>query len=112
MSLENQRARASLRESEEHYRAAAEAATDAIISIDSDSTNTYRQSRTDERVSDKDWARGFSPWIDFERNLAGVLSVSSSFSRAFPEYLTLKVQIRRIVSLRNQPRSPAGESKD
>src|ERR1044072_8527854 len=38
MSIENQRARASLRESEEHYRAVAEAATDAIITIDSDST--------------------------------------------------------------------------
>ena len=43
-------------------------------------------------------ALGFSPWIDFERNLAGVLSVSSSFSRALPEYLAVKDQIRRIVS--------------
>ena len=38
MSVENQRARASLGENEEHYRAVAEAATDAIITIDSDST--------------------------------------------------------------------------
>jgi PAS domain S-box-containing protein len=38
MSVENQRARASLRESEDHYRAVAEAATDAIITIDSNST--------------------------------------------------------------------------
>jgi len=38
MSLDDQRTRASLRESEEYYRAVAEAATDAIITIDSDST--------------------------------------------------------------------------
>ena len=42
-------------------------------------------------------ALGFSPWIDIERNLAGVLSVRSSFSRALPEYLAVKDQIRRIV---------------
>ena len=38
MSIESERAGASLPESEEHYRAVAEAATDAIITIDSDST--------------------------------------------------------------------------
>ena len=38
MSIESQRAGASLPESEEHYRAVAEAATDAIITINSDST--------------------------------------------------------------------------
>jgi CubicO group peptidase (beta-lactamase class C family) len=43
-------------------------------------------------------ALGFSPWIDFERNLAGVLSVRSSFSQALPEYLAVKEEIRRIVS--------------
>lgn len=43
-------------------------------------------------------ALGFSPWIDFERNLAGVLSVRSSFSRALPDYLAVKDQIRRTVS--------------
>jgi PAS domain S-box-containing protein len=36
--IESQQAGAALRESEEHYRAVAEAATDAIITIDSDST--------------------------------------------------------------------------
>lgn len=36
--IESQRAEAALRESDEHYRAVAEAATDAIITIDSDST--------------------------------------------------------------------------
>jgi PAS domain S-box-containing protein len=36
--IESQRAKAAFRESEEHYRAVAEAATDAIITIDSDST--------------------------------------------------------------------------
>jgi PAS domain S-box-containing protein len=35
---ESHRAKAAFRESEEHYRAVAEAATDAIITIDSDST--------------------------------------------------------------------------
>ena len=35
---ESRQAEAALRESEEHYRAVAEAATDAIITIDSDST--------------------------------------------------------------------------
>jgi hypothetical protein len=38
MSIESQRAGAALLESEEHYRAVADAATDAIITIDSDST--------------------------------------------------------------------------
>lgn len=38
MSIKSQRAGAALPESEEHYRAVAEAATDAIITIDSDST--------------------------------------------------------------------------
>ena len=37
MSIESKRAAAALRESEEHYRAVAEAATDAIVTIDSDS---------------------------------------------------------------------------
>jgi PAS domain-containing protein len=36
-SIESERAKTPLRESEEHYRAVAEAATDAIITIDSDS---------------------------------------------------------------------------
>jgi PAS domain S-box-containing protein len=35
---ESQQTKAGLRESEEHYRAVAKAATDAIITIDSDST--------------------------------------------------------------------------
>src|SRR5688500_11722121 len=36
--IESQRDKAAFRESEEHYRAVADAATDAIITIDSDST--------------------------------------------------------------------------
>jgi serine-type D-Ala-D-Ala carboxypeptidase/endopeptidase len=43
-------------------------------------------------------ALGFSPWIDFERNLGGVLSVRGSFSQALPDYLAVKDQIRHIVS--------------
>jgi hypothetical protein len=46
---------------------------------------------------------GFSPWIDAERNLAGVLSVQSRFSRVMPDYLELKKEIRRIVPANKQP---------
>ena len=42
-------------------------------------------------------AMGFCPWIDTERNLAGVLSVQSSMSRVMPIYLELKKEIRRVV---------------
>jgi hypothetical protein len=42
-------------------------------------------------------ALGFTPWIDFERKLVGVLSVQSSMSRVMPVYLELKNEIRRIV---------------
>jgi serine-type D-Ala-D-Ala carboxypeptidase/endopeptidase len=42
-------------------------------------------------------ALGFTPWIDVERNLAGVLSVQSSMSRVMPVYLELKQEIRRVV---------------
>jgi CubicO group peptidase (beta-lactamase class C family) len=42
-------------------------------------------------------ALGFSPWIDPGRNLAGVLSTQSSFSRVMPLYLELKKEIRRVV---------------
>ncbi|HEX8844722.1 MAG TPA: serine hydrolase domain-containing protein [Pyrinomonadaceae bacterium] len=42
-------------------------------------------------------ALGFSPWIDFKRNLVGVLSVQSSMSRVMPVYLELKKEIQRIV---------------
>ncbi len=48
-------------------------------------------------------ALGFSPWVDVERNLAGVLSVQSSFSRVLPVYLDLKDEIRRIVPADNNP---------
>jgi len=47
-------------------------------------------------------ALGFSPWIDVERNLAGVLSVQSSFSRVLPVYLKLKDEIQRIVPADNR----------
>ena len=38
ISIENQRVEVMLLESEEHYRAVAQASTDAIITIDSEST--------------------------------------------------------------------------
>jgi serine-type D-Ala-D-Ala carboxypeptidase/endopeptidase len=46
---------------------------------------------------------GFSPWIDVERNLAGVLSVETRFSRVMPDYLELKKEIRRIVPADRRP---------
>lgn len=49
------------------------------------------------REASSQGALGFSPWIDVERKLAGVLSVQSSFSRVVPVYLELKEEIRRIV---------------
>jgi CubicO group peptidase (beta-lactamase class C family) len=48
-------------------------------------------------------ALGFSPWVDVERNLAGVLSVQSAFSRVLPVYLELKDEIRRIVPAAHNP---------
>lgn len=42
-------------------------------------------------------ALGFSPWIDVKRNMAGVLSVQSSMSRAMPIYVRLKEEVRRVV---------------
>jgi CubicO group peptidase (beta-lactamase class C family) len=52
------------------------------------------------REASSQGALGFSPWIDFERNLAGVLSVRSSFSQGMPDYLALKDELRRIISVR------------
>jgi serine-type D-Ala-D-Ala carboxypeptidase/endopeptidase len=49
------------------------------------------------REASSQGALGFSPWIDVERNLAGVLSVQGSFSRVLPVYLKLKEEIRLIV---------------
>ena len=48
-------------------------------------------------------ALGFTPWIDVERNLAGVISVRSSFSRIMPDYLEIKNEIRRIVPVDRHP---------
>ena len=55
------------------------------------------------REASSQGALGFSPWIDVERNLAGVLSVQSSFSRVMPVYLELKEEIRRIVPASGNP---------
>ena len=49
------------------------------------------------REASSQGALGFSPWIDVERQLAGVLSTQSSFSRVMPVYLELKNEIRRII---------------
>ena len=42
-------------------------------------------------------AMGFSPWIDVDRHLAGVLSVQSSQDLIMPLYLEMKDMVRRIV---------------
>ncbi len=55
------------------------------------------------REASSQGALGFSPWIDVESNLAGVLSVQSSFSRVVPVYLELKKEIRRIVPASDNP---------
>ena len=55
------------------------------------------------REASSQGALGFSPWIDVERNLAGVLSVQSSFSRVVPVYLQLKEEIKRIVPASDNP---------
>ena len=55
------------------------------------------------REASSQGALGFTPWIDVERNLAGVLSVQSSFSRVMPVYLELKEEIRRIVPVSANP---------
>ena len=44
-------------------------------------------------------AFGFSPWIDRERNLAGVLSVFSTLGAVYPTYYTLKQMIREEIPL-------------
>ena len=49
------------------------------------------------REASSQGALGFSPWIDVDRNLAGVLSVQSSFSQVIPVYLELKEEIRRFI---------------
>ena len=58
-----------------------------------------------QRVGDasSQGALGFTPWIDVERNLAGVLSVQSSFSRVMPIYLELKKEIGRIIPVSTNP---------
>jgi CubicO group peptidase (beta-lactamase class C family) len=55
------------------------------------------------REASSQGALGFTPWIDVERNLAGVLSVQSSFSRVIPVYLELKAELRRIVPVSDNP---------
>lgn len=46
-------------------------------------------------------AFGFSPWIDIDRNLAGVLAVKSRLTRVMPIYLEMKEIIREIIDNKN-----------
>lgn len=62
-----------------------------------------REASQQLREASSQGALGFSPWVDVERNLAGVLSVQSSFSRVLPVYLDLKDEIRRIVPADDNP---------
>jgi len=49
------------------------------------------------REASSQGAFGFSPWIDVERNLAGVLAVKSRASKIIPVYLEMKEIIRDII---------------
>lgn len=49
------------------------------------------------REASSQGAFGFSPWIDVERNLAGVLAVRSRLTKVMPLYLEMKEIIREIV---------------
>jgi CubicO group peptidase (beta-lactamase class C family) len=49
------------------------------------------------REASSQGAFGFSPWIDVDRNLAGVLAVRSRISRVIPVYLEMKEIIRKII---------------
>ncbi|MBU7034833.1 MAG: beta-lactamase family protein [Theionarchaea archaeon] len=50
-------------------------------------------------------AFGFSPWIDVDRNLAGVLAVKSRLTGVMPLYLEMKEIIRRILDTADAKRS-------
>lgn len=49
------------------------------------------------REASSQGAFGFSPWIDVDRNLAGVLAVRSRISKVIPVYLEMKEIIRKII---------------
>ncbi len=53
---------------------------------------------------------GFYPWIDFERNMAGVFVCQSGMEKAFPVYLKLKMLIRKnipVAPVSGEKRRPA-----
>lgn len=54
-------------------------------------------------------AFGFSPWIDLERNLIGVLSVKSLLIKVMPTYLELKDHIRAAIDSVGNPSSVKNE---
>lgn len=54
-------------------------------------------------------AFGFSPWIDRERNLVGVLSVKSLLIKVMPTYLELKNRIRVAIDGVGNPSSVKNE---
>ncbi|MBU7014523.1 MAG: beta-lactamase family protein [Theionarchaea archaeon] len=58
-------------------------------------------------------AFGFSPWIDVDRNLAGVLAVKSRLTGVMPLYLEMKEIIREIVDTADAKQSSGqGSSPD
>ncbi len=52
------------------------------------------------RVASSQGAFGFSPWIDLDRNVAGVLAVKSRFERVMPVYMEVKEIIRDAIDSR------------
>ena len=67
---------------------------------------------TDERgnamEASSQGAFGFSPWIDKDRNLAGVLAVKSRLTKVMPAYLEMKEIIREIID-RGESSTPQNE---
>ena len=60
------------------------------------------------REASSQGAFGFSPWIDTDRNLAGVLAVKSRLTRVMPVYLEMKEIIRKIIDS-GEPSTPQNE---
>jgi len=57
-------------------------------------------------------AFGFSPWIDRQRNIAGVLSVYSALENVMPTYVELRKLIRNIIDSPNEVRMSTASPYD
>ncbi len=57
-------------------------------------------------------AFGFSPWIDTDRNLAGVLAVKSRLKKVMPVYLEVKEIIRGVIDSAKKESDASGHSDE